>query len=494
VNSRSGRKDFVGRSTARQASPHFIKAKPKAKMRLLFRIAPIILCFGTISVHGQWVKQNVNTTASFRGLSVVNEKVVWASGTGGTVIRTIDGGANWDVIIVPGSEKLDFRDIEAFDANTAYILSIGNGESSRIYKTTDGGKNWNLQFQNKNEQAFFDAVACWDRNNCIAMSDPVDNHFVLIQTKNGSTWEPIDTSKMPATKDGEAAFAASGTCLITQGKNNAFIVSGGMAARVFRSTDRGLTWTVADTPMVHGTSGGGIFSIAMFDGKNGVIVGGNYEQPNDRTSTFALTDDGGEHWQLGPRVTGYRSGVVFVDRKTIVAVGTSGSDVSYDRRLLWNGIGSENLNAIGEKGKNAVWSVGPKGGVYRMNGESILTKRETFDPRTTDYPHLANVTFLNLSHAEVSSKCESNNTVCSDNPKITVQTTALEFDSPHEYLYAITAGRIIGDGPNVEWDLSGVKPGKYSITAGLSIPAFLSDPNTFWEVAGATKTQVVVVH
>jgi photosystem II stability/assembly factor-like uncharacterized protein len=229
----------------------------------------------------QWIKQDVNTTASFRGLSVVNEKIVWASGTGGTVIRTIDGGETWNVIVVPGAEKLDFRDIEAFDANTAYILSIGNGDSSRIYKTTDGGKTWNLQFKNTNEKAFFDAIACWDKNNCIAMSDPVDGKFPLIETTNGGkSWQPIDTAKMPPAKDGEAAFAASGTCLITQGKRNAFLVSGGSAARVFRSHDRGHSWSVADTPIVHGTSGSGIFSIAMFDDKNGVIVGGNYEKPD----------------------------------------------------------------------------------------------------------------------------------------------------------------------------------------------------------------------
>src|SRR6478672_5578978 len=121
----------------------------------------------------QWIKQNVNTTAAFCGLSVVNEKVVWASGTGGTVIRTIDGGKTWDVMTVPGAEKLDFRDVEAFDENTAYILSIGNGESSRIYKTVDGGKNWSMEFKNTNEKAFFDALACVDRENCLAVSDPV---------------------------------------------------------------------------------------------------------------------------------------------------------------------------------------------------------------------------------------------------------------------------------------------------------------------------------
>src|SRR5262245_34254434 len=140
-------------------------------MKILLLVS--LLSIAQVS-SAQWIKQNVDTTASFRGLSVVNEKIVWASGTGGTVIRTIDGGKTWRVMTVPGADKLDFRDVEAFDANTAYILSIGNGESSRIYKTTDGGKTWTEQFRNKNEKAFFDAIACWDVNNCIAMSDPVD--------------------------------------------------------------------------------------------------------------------------------------------------------------------------------------------------------------------------------------------------------------------------------------------------------------------------------
>ncbi|HCA58227.1 MAG TPA: glycosyl hydrolase, partial [Blastocatellia bacterium] len=134
--------------------------------RYLFLSCALFL-FGS-SAAAQWVKQTVDTKASFRGLSVVSERVVWASGTGGTVIKTTDGGKVWSVMKVPGAEKLDFRDIEAFDANTAYILSIGNGDASRIYKTTDGGKTWELQFTNKDEKAFYDAIACWHRNNCIA--------------------------------------------------------------------------------------------------------------------------------------------------------------------------------------------------------------------------------------------------------------------------------------------------------------------------------------
>ena len=337
------------------------------------------------SASAQWVKQTVNTTASFRGLSVFNEKVVWASGTGGTVIRTIDGGATWKVMTVPGAEKLDFRDIEAFDANTAYILSIGKGDSSRIYKTVDGGKTWKLQFKNTNEKAFFDAMACWDKNSCIAMSDPVANRFVLIETKDGGdSWSLIDTSKMPATKDGEAAFAASGTCLMTQGKNTAILVSGGNDARVFKSVDRGHSWWIYETPIIKGTAGSGIFSIAMKDAMNAVIVGGNYEKPDERKDVLALTTDGGKSWKPGTGLTGYRSGVAYIDKKTIVAVGTNGSDMSFDGGIIWTRLDTLNVNptklnptewkvlkvsynAVQANGLSAIWAVGSEGTVSRYS-------------------------------------------------------------------------------------------------------------------------------
>jgi photosystem II stability/assembly factor-like uncharacterized protein len=336
------------------------------RIRILVKLFLLILLGVSVS-NGQWVKQNVDTTASFRGLSVVNEKIVWASGTGGTVIKTIDGGKHWTVMTVPGADKLDFRDIEAFDANTAYILSIGNGESSRIYKTTDGGNNWALQFKNTNEKAFFDAIACWDRNNCIAVSDPVNNRFVLIETKNGgATWTPMDTSQMPAAKDGEAAFAASGTCVITQGRNNAYLVSGGTDARLFTTTDRGKTWSVQDGRMNRGSSGTGIFSIAMQDPRTGIMVGGNYEKPDEDTNTVGLITVFGTARKIGRGTSGYRSGVAFIDGTSIIAVGTNGSDISNDGGNTWKRIGNENLNAVQAKGKRAVWAVGPGGLVVKM--------------------------------------------------------------------------------------------------------------------------------
>jgi photosystem II stability/assembly factor-like uncharacterized protein len=332
----------------------------------------IFVC--NLMTNAQWQKQNVDTKASLRGLVVVNQNVIWASGTGGTFLRTIDGGKNWTVGKVAGAEKLDFRDVEAFDENIAYLLSIGTGESSRIYKTIDGGKNWKLQFQNTNPKAFFDALAFWDAKNGIAMSDPVDGEYLFYATSDGENWEPLgrsaktDAKPLGAkAKDGEAAFAASGTCLITSGKNNVFLISGGSDARVFRSENRGLSWSVFDTPITKGTAGSGIFSIAMFDANNGVIVGGNYEKPNEINNNLAFTTNGGTTWNLSQGLNGYRSGVAYVDKKTIIAVGASGSDISNDGGKRWKNLDKENYNSVQSKGKNAIWAVGANGLVAKFS-------------------------------------------------------------------------------------------------------------------------------
>ncbi len=327
-----------------------------------------VLLVSNIYAQMQWQKQTIDTKASLRGLSVVNEKVIWASGTGGTFLRTIDGGKTWSVGKIPGADKLDFRDIEAFDANTAYVLSIGDGENSRIYKTTDGGRTWKLQFKNTNPKVFFDALAFWDENHGIAMSDPVDGKYLLIKTDNGGkTWKTLNNSKMPDAKKGEAAFAASGTCLIAQGQNNAFLISGGNDARVFYSDNRGKSWRVADTPITKGTSGSGIFSIAMFDKLDGLIVGGNYEKPDEINNNLAFTNDGGTNWNLSEGLNGYRSGVAYVDKKTLIAVGSSGSDISVDGGKTWKNVDKENYNSVQSKGKNAIWAVGANGLVAKFS-------------------------------------------------------------------------------------------------------------------------------
>jgi photosystem II stability/assembly factor-like uncharacterized protein len=241
-------------------------------------------------------------------------------------------------------------------------LSIGDGETSRIYKTTDGGANWKLQFQNKNPKVFLDALAFWDASNGIAMGDPVDGKYFLLETKDGGeNWKTLDTDKMPNAKTGEAAFAASGTCILTSGKNNVFLVSGGQDARVFRSENRGKSWLVSDSPITKGTAGSGIFSVAMFDKNRGIIVGGNYEKADEINNNLAFTNDGGKSWQLGKGLSGYRSGAAFVDKKIIFAVGASGSDLSVDGGKTWKNLDKENYNSVQAKGKNVIWAVGANG-------------------------------------------------------------------------------------------------------------------------------------
>jgi photosystem II stability/assembly factor-like uncharacterized protein len=146
---------------------------------------------------GRWNPQKSNTTASLGGLSIVNANVVWAGGTGGTFVRTTDGGETWQAGTVPGGEKLDFRDVYAVDAKTAYLLSYGN--QARIYKTTDGGKNWLLEYTEQNPKAALDCIAFWNATRGIVVGDPLDGKSELLTTSDGGAhWTPLQTNTTTA--------------------------------------------------------------------------------------------------------------------------------------------------------------------------------------------------------------------------------------------------------------------------------------------------------
>ena len=311
--------------------------------------------------------QTSNTNARLRGVSAVNARVAWASGSNGTYLKTNDGGTTWQAATVPGAESLDFRDVEAFDANTAYLLSIGEGEKSRIYKTTDGGRNWKLQFTNHNPKAFFDAMAFWDANRGIAFSDPVDGHFLIIRTNDGgATWKEVAPGNIPPALTDEGGFAASGTCITVQGSKNVWIGTGGGAARVFRSVDGGDHWQVATTPIISGQPSVGIFSIAFKDAMNGVIVGGDYKKESEARDNVATTADGGRTWNLvkGSLPGGFRSGVAY--HGFVVIVGPAGSDYSADNGANWMPLGPEGFHAISISRSGAGWAVGEKGKVGKF--------------------------------------------------------------------------------------------------------------------------------
>ncbi len=256
----------------------------------LFFLPPILLGFCNSVVIAQWQEQTIKTNADFRGLCAVSPKVAWVSGTKGTYGRTIDAGKAWTVGTVPGAEKLDFRDVEAFGETTAYLLSAGPGTASRIYKTVDGGKTWILQFENKEPKAFYNAIAFWDEKNGIALSDPVKERFQLIITDDGGTnWKKLPEKGLPQALPKEGAFAASGTCLVARGEKDVWFSTGGAKrARVFHSNDQGQNWTVSETPILAGSESVGIFSIAFRDQNHGMIVGGDYRKPNENGANAAI--------------------------------------------------------------------------------------------------------------------------------------------------------------------------------------------------------------
>jgi photosystem II stability/assembly factor-like uncharacterized protein len=325
-------------------------------------LAAILLGLCDSAALGQWQTQTVGTKADFRGLSVVSGKVAWVSGTLGTYARTTDAGKTWSVGTVPGAEKLDFRDVEAFGDATAYLLSAGQGDASRIYKTSNGGKSWTLQFKSADPAAFFDAFAFWDEKNGIALGDPVKGEFQLLVTADGGThWKRLAGGNLPPALSGEAAFAASGTCLITSGERNVWFATGGAkSARVFHSKDRGQNWVVSQTPIAAGAESAGIFSIAFRDQHHGMIFGGDYRKPYEIGATVAISSDGGATWTLLEKRLAFRSAVTWALDRWVV-VGTSGSNSSLDDGATWKLLDRESYNSVAFTTRGEGWAVGPKG-------------------------------------------------------------------------------------------------------------------------------------
>lgn len=300
----------------------------------------------------QWQGQRSGTDARLRGISVVSDKVAWASGAKGTVLRTIDGGRVWQTLPVPGAESLDFRDVDAMSDRTAYILSTGNGTASRIYKTEDSGQTWTLQFQNEDPKAFFDAMAFWDDRRGIAFSDSVDGRFVIIRTDNGGrTWTRIPPEPLPPALDNEGAFAASGTNVAVFGKQHVWIGTGAASrSRVLYSTNGGASWSVAETPLASGPSTG-IFSIAFRDARHGIVVGGDYTKDTEAVDNAAITSDGGRTWKPVTGLSGFRSVVAYLGgargAHIWMAVGPAGADLSTDDGKTWRMVSSLGFDTIG---------------------------------------------------------------------------------------------------------------------------------------------------
>ena len=338
----------------------------------------LFLAITSIFAAPQWTLQTSGVTARLRGVSAVSDRVAWASGADSTVLRTTDGGATWKKLKVT-TDALDFRDIDAVDARTAYVLSIGNGPASRIYKTTDAGATWALQFKNEDPKAFYDAMSFWDRNHGIVIGDSIDGQFCIMTTDNGGrTWVRVPTSALPRAMENEGAFAASGTNIALVGKSHAWIGTGaGAKARVLRTTDRGRTWKISETPLAAGPSAG-IFSVAFRDAKHGVVVGGDYRKEGEAVDNLAVTSDGGVTWKLVKGLTGFRSVIAYVPAAksssvpgTLIALGPSGADYSTDDGRTWKVLAGPGFDTLSlaprtSNGRPIAFAAGAKGAVGKL--------------------------------------------------------------------------------------------------------------------------------
>jgi photosystem II stability/assembly factor-like uncharacterized protein len=330
-------------------------------------VATISVGFGSAGGRDRdfaWKLTPTGSDARLRGLSTVSANVAWSSGSGGTVLRTVDAGETWQQVGPPDTAALQFRDIEAFDEENAVILSIGAGEDSRIYVTSDAGRHWALTFVNDDPNAFYDCMTFFDRRHGLALSDPVDGRFRIIATDDGGQSWHVSGNDMPPALAGEFAFAASGQCLVSAGGRRAWFATGGAAkARVFRSDDRGETWQVSETPIRSGPSAG-IFALAFRNPRHGLAVGGDFATPDEAPDALATTDDGGKTWELVASAPNeYRSGATWMTGRVAIVVGPTGSDVSLDRGRTWRRFDQGSFDTVDCAGRNACWASGERGRV-----------------------------------------------------------------------------------------------------------------------------------
>jgi len=320
------------------------------------------------------IPQESGTRFRLQAVSVVDDKVVWASGAGGTYVRTTDGGNTWTAGRVNGADSLEFRDVYAVDDKTAWLLSAGPGDRSRIYKTTDGGRHWLLQFTNQDPKGFYDCFGFWDARRGLVVGDAVQDQLpILTTTDGGSSWSRVPPERVPPASPGEGAFAASGTCLITIGEQDAWIgTAAGAQARVLMTSDGGKNWTSHETPVIDGTQTTGIASLAFRDRRHGIAAGGDIAAPDSSRDNMAFTADGGVSWFTSnpPTFAGPIYGAFYVaGGPLLVVVGPRGASYSQDDGQSWLPLDMQSYWSAGFASTRAGWLVGPEGRITRVEFE-----------------------------------------------------------------------------------------------------------------------------
>lgn len=315
--------------------------------------------------NGRWQRVATPTDTSLRGLAVLAATEVWVAGAGGEVWRTTDAGTTWRNVSPPGASACDFRDLELLSPERALVLSAG--EVARVYRTDDGGASWRVVLADSRKGAFFDAMAFTGETGCL-FADPLNGGFCLWTTRDGGvSWQPVGRDRLPAPLPGEAAFAASGACVVATGTAAApafWIATGGAErARLLRGGFG--RWRVDDVPLAAGAPSRGGFALAV-RGSHAVLVGGDYAAPAASEGSGARSEDGGESWQpIDGGVGGYRSAVVWLDDARLLAVGSDGTSLSADQGRTWRVLAGEGFHALACGRDGAVWAVGAGGRIAR---------------------------------------------------------------------------------------------------------------------------------
>jgi photosystem II stability/assembly factor-like uncharacterized protein len=347
---------------------------------------------------GPWALEESGTTAGLRGIRSLGGGVAWASGSDGTILRTEDGGYEWQSCTVPeGAEKLDFRGIWAWDTNTAIVMSSGTGDLSRVYRTTDGCSHWTLVLTNPDKTGFFDAMVFADRQVGYLLGDPVNGAFPLLRTADGgSTWTRIHSPGLTTGSLGIAAFAASNSSMTdagmvvnallagddrvwfgTGGQGGTFIYEGQSNCERDGNTPPDpaclTSWTFKrqPLPMAANSPSAGAFSLRVVwwdEGvKAAVAVGGDFAKPGETDGTAAWTPDGKTWTPSDTPPHGFRSAVAWdADVNAWIAVGTNGSDVSWDGGKSWRPLDDGNWNAL-----SLPFVVGPGGKIGKIDLDQL---------------------------------------------------------------------------------------------------------------------------
>ncbi len=333
-------------------------------------IVLLVLGTGISSLYAQDIKPlHSGTRTSLRGLSVVDNSVAWVSGSNGWTSVTTDGGVTWKWRQIPGYEKFDFRDIEAFSKDDAVIVSAGS--PAIILITTDGAATWKEVYRNESPDIFLDGMDFRNTRNGIIYGDPIQGSMQLLRTSDGGhSWENISDNLTARLIKGEASFAASGTGIRSLKSGKTFIVTGGTQSRIFVSKNFGVSWLSYPCPIIQGKSSAGPFSVAFINSRKGVAVGGDYLSDTSSINNMLLTQNGGKTWQKPDNNPfGYKSAIEYISSGIVIATGTSGTDISRNGGKGWEKLTKEGFNTVRKaKSGSLVLLAGADGKISILQG------------------------------------------------------------------------------------------------------------------------------